>query len=296
MKDSQSLFIDLRGLRYHVRSWGRVGAPKLFLLHGHADVSASFQFFVDALQGDWHVLAPDWRGYGETHDLAADTFWNPDMYADLEAILRHFQPDGTVLLLGHSVGGAVASTYAGLRPERIAKLVNVEGYGLAITDPDDQPKRYRKWLDYLRDKHPAKDYPSFEDLTLRVRRKEPRLSQERAAFIARHWGRMNKAGRVELATDPALQAYWINPLRYRHDEIEACWRQVTAPTLWVQALDSRTPAAMRLDAEVVAARKACFRNRIDLLLPDTGHMVHLERPEELAGHVERFLAGNAAAH
>ena len=290
MKPSQSLFIDIRGLRYHIRSWGRIGAPKLFMLHGYSDVSASFQFVVDALQGDWHVLSPDWRGYGETHDVGADTFWYPDLYGDLDAILRHFQPDEPVDLLGHSMGANIASVYAGLRPDRVSRLINVEGWGLAVTSPDDQPRRYRKWLDHLREDPPGKEYESFEDLTARVRRKEPRLNEERAAFIARHWGRMNPHGKVELATDPALQAYWVNPLRYRHDEVTACWKLVTAPVLWVHALDTRIPKAMSIDPEGMVSRKACFRNRTDIQMPDTGHMVHLERPEDLAVHIEKFLA------
>ncbi len=66
MKPSESVFVDIRGLRYHCRTWGDPAHPKLFLLHGWMDVSASFQFFVDALRGDWHAIAPDWRGYGLT--------------------------------------------------------------------------------------------------------------------------------------------------------------------------------------------------------------------------------------
>ena len=64
MRESQSRFIDVRGLKVHCRIWGDEGAPKVFLLHGFQDVSASWQFTVDALQRDWQVIAPDWRGYG----------------------------------------------------------------------------------------------------------------------------------------------------------------------------------------------------------------------------------------
>src|SRR5438552_12136411 len=64
MKPSQSEFVQIRGLRYHCRCWGEALAPKLFMLHGWMDVSASFQFLVDALRGNWRVIAPDWRGFG----------------------------------------------------------------------------------------------------------------------------------------------------------------------------------------------------------------------------------------
>eukprot|EP01036_Dinobryon_divergens_P059800 gene59800-79760_t len=78
MKPSRSEFITIRGLRTHVRHWGREGAPKLFMVHGWMDVGASFQFVVDCLQGDWHVIAPDWRGFGLTERTQSDTYWFPD--------------------------------------------------------------------------------------------------------------------------------------------------------------------------------------------------------------------------
>ena len=63
---SSSEFIDVRGLRYHLRRWGSPDAPTLFLLHGWMDVGASFQFLVDALAGEWYAIAPDLRGYGRS--------------------------------------------------------------------------------------------------------------------------------------------------------------------------------------------------------------------------------------
>jgi hypothetical protein len=85
---SRSEFITLRGLRTHVRQWG-AGAPKLFMLHGWMDVAASFQFLVDAFQRDWHVIAMDWRGFGETDHPTrypgTASYWFPDYVADLEA-------------------------------------------------------------------------------------------------------------------------------------------------------------------------------------------------------------------
>src|SRR5690606_37160511 len=84
---SESLFFDIRGLRYHVRRWGRPDAPALLMLHGWMDASASFQFLVDALEGDWQVYAPDWRGFGETAWSDAPSYWFPDYLADLDRLL-----------------------------------------------------------------------------------------------------------------------------------------------------------------------------------------------------------------
>src|SRR5690606_19020317 len=92
MKPFRSEYLPVRGLRYHVRHWGDESAPMLVMLHGWMDVSASFQFVVDALQQDWHVIAPDWRGFGLTSYSSAGTYWYPDYLADLDAILRHYSP------------------------------------------------------------------------------------------------------------------------------------------------------------------------------------------------------------
>lgn len=82
MKESRSQFVPIRGLRYHIRTWGDPHSPKLFLLHGWMDVSASFQFLVDALRREWCVFAPDWRGFGLT-EWPQDGYWFADYLADL---------------------------------------------------------------------------------------------------------------------------------------------------------------------------------------------------------------------
>src|SRR5262245_57716462 len=106
MTDSTSEYVDVRGLRYHVRRWGNPSAPKLFLLHGWMDVSASFQFVVDELRHDWDVIAPDWRGFGLS-EWTHESYWFPDYIADLDALLTHYQPESPAYIVGHSMGGNV---------------------------------------------------------------------------------------------------------------------------------------------------------------------------------------------
>ena len=142
MKSHRSEFINLRGLRTHVMHWGAEDAPKIFMQHGWMDVAASFQFVVDCLQQDWHVIAHDWRGFGLTERASADCYWFADYLGDLDALLAHYSPDEPVNLVGHSMGGNVATLYAGVRPERVAKLVNLEGFGLPATQPEQAPERY----------------------------------------------------------------------------------------------------------------------------------------------------------
>ncbi len=286
MRRSESQFVEIRGLRYHVRRWPRAGAPKVFFFHGWMDVSASFQFLVDALRGDWDVYAPDWRGYGLTEWGKSDCYWFPDYIADLDFLLREIQPEKPVNLVGHSLGGNVVALYAGIRPERVSKLVNLEGFGLPPTRPEQAPRRYKAWLDELDERPRLRPYANFAELAERLRKNNPRLSAERARFLAQHWGR-EEGGGVVLRSDPAHKV--INPLLYRYEEARACWQQVSAPVLWVEASESDTLKRMKMDPAQQAERRAAFPNLRHETVEEAGHMLHHDQPEALARLIEDFL-------
>jgi pimeloyl-ACP methyl ester carboxylesterase len=288
LRSSESLFFPVRGLRYHVRRWGRDGAPKIVLLHGWMDVSASFQFLVDALRGDWDVYAPDWRGYGLTEWGKADCYWFPDYLADLDFLLERIDA-APVNLVGHSLGGNVAALYAGARPARVRRLVNLEGFGMPSTRPEDAPRRYARWLDELRERPGLRPYASFDELAERLKKGNPRLGNDKASFLARHWGREAQEGGVVLRGDPAHKI--VNPVLYRYDEVRATWRQVSAPVLWVEAAESDTPGRMKLDAAQLVERRSAFANLRYEVLKDAGHMLHHDQPEALARLLEEFLSG-----
>jgi pimeloyl-ACP methyl ester carboxylesterase len=289
VRNSESQFLEIRGLRYHVRRWRQQGAPKMVLLHGWMDVSASFQFMVDALSSAWDVYAPDWRGYGLTQWGKSDSYWFPDYIADLEALLAQVEGSGSVNLVGHSLGGNVAAMYAGIRPERVAKLANLEGFGMAPTRPEQAPERYAHWLDELSERPRLRPYASFAALADRLQQGNARLSRERAEFLARHWGRDAGKEGVILRSDPAHKI--VNPVLYRYEEVRACWREVRAPVLWVDAAESDTLQRIGLDAAQHAERRAAFRSLRYVTLPGAGHMLHHDQPEAVAALVEEFLRG-----
>jgi len=285
LRKSESLFLDVRGLRYHVRRWVREGAPKIVLLHGWMDVSASFQFLFDALRHELDVYAPDWRGYGLTEWGKADCYWLPDYLADLEALLNGIQ-EKPVNLVGHSLGGNVAALYAGVRPARVRKLVNLEGFGMQATRPEQAPRRYARWLDELREPSRLRPYPGFGALADRLQESNKRLSREKAEFLARQWGR-EEGGQVVLRSDPAHKV--VNPVLYRYEEVRACWQQVSAPVLWVDADGSDTLKRLGLDAAQHAERRAAFANLKHTTIQNAGHMLHHDQPEAVARAIEEFL-------
>jgi pimeloyl-ACP methyl ester carboxylesterase len=288
MRQSVSRFLQIRGLRYHVRHWSAPGAPKMVLLHGWMDVSASFQFVVDALEREWDVYAPDWRGYGLTDWAKADSYWFPDYLADLDFLLEKIDSEKPINLVGHSMGGHVAGLYAGVRPARVEKFVNLEGFGLAVTRAEQAPKRYARWLDELRVPPRLRPYESFAVLAERMQSNNPRLSREKAEFLARHWGKEAEGKGVTLRSDPAHKI--VNPVLYRQDEVRACWQLATAPVLWVEAAESDALKRVGLDAAAHAERRAAFRTLRYVTVPGSGHMLHHDQPQAVARLLEEFLS------
>jgi len=290
MKPSRSEFISVRGLKYHVRHWGNEDAPKLFMVHGWMDVSASFQFMVDCLQQDWHVIAPDWRGFGLTENPGVDCYWFPDYMGDLDAILQHYSPANAVNLLGHSMGGNVVCLYAGVRPDRVSKLINLEGFGLPATRPEQAPARYAKWLEELREPPDLRTYPTQAAVAARLQKNNRRLTDERAEFLSGHWAAKNAQGGWEILGDPAHKL--SSPILYRVEEVLACWQAINAPVLWVEADDTEAWRWMgpKDTARIEIDRRIKFiPNVITAMINDAGHMLHHDQPEALAELIERFL-------
>jgi pimeloyl-ACP methyl ester carboxylesterase len=286
LRPSQSRFTVVRGLRYHVRTWGDLEAPQLFMLHGWMDVSASFQFLVDALKQDWCVIAPDWRGYGLT-EWSPGGYWIPDFLADLEALLDLYSPNAPVKLVGHSFGGNIVCLYAGIRPERVSHVVSLDAIGLPRKRPDEAPARYRQWLDELADRPQFSPYANLDAVAARLQRNNPRLSSDKAHFLARHWAEELPDGSARLRSDPAHKI--VNPVLYRLEEALACWRAISARVLLVEPQDSFVVKWFDEHPDEFARRKAAFPNLHEHTIANAGHMPHHDQPQELARVIESFL-------
>lgn len=282
----RSDYLQIRGLRYHVRRWGDASRPAIFLGHGWLDVSETFSLLVQPLLARFQVIAPDWRGLGLS-EWPQDGYWFADYVADFEAILDHYAPEGAQLLCGHSMGAQVLSLYAGLRPQRVARLAVLDGLFLPDMAPELAPKRYRRWLDELKTLPKEKTYPDYADLARRVRKQHPQLSDERALFVARCWGRDTEEGRVRLLADP--KHYLHGPGLYRLTESEAIWKEVTAATLFVDA--GRSSFVQAIGDEGKARRRACFRDSRETVIADAGHMLHFDAPDATGDTLAQFFAG-----
>lgn len=287
--------VDLRGLEHRVLTWGNAGARKLFLLHGWMDVAASFQFLVDALQDEWHVIAPDLRGFGQSA-WQPQGYWFADYIADLEALLDRFAPGERVHLAGHSLGGNIVLHYAGIRPERIARLVSLEGFGIPAEDPAIAPAKFAKWLDALRAPRPFQAYANLEAVAARLQKNNARLPRDKAMFLAAEWAEVAADGSARLRSDPRHKLPF--PSVYRMEEVYAVWRRIAAPTLWVAAEQSDIPRWLddHPEGEGVSATMAGIRRRLAhiphgelVTIGEAGHMLHHDQPEAVARAIEAFL-------
>jgi len=292
---SESLYFDLRGLRHHVRRWAadpaaaktRGGERQAVLLHGWMDMSASFQFIADLLPAHWTLFAPDWRGFGLTQRPTADCYWFPDYLADLDSLLDALAPGGSVDLVAHSMGGNVAMLYAGVRPARVRRLINLEGVGMPASRPDQAPARYRAWLDEIRAGVRMHDYDSRDAVARRLMKNNPRLSGDKAAFLAQHWAEPTATGRFALAGDPAHKL--TNPVLYRVDEVTAVWRQIEADVMWVLAEHTNDWHRFILEP-AYEQRLAAIRSLKRETVAGAGHMLHHDQPGAVSALIEEFLS------
>lgn len=296
----RSQFLSVRSLDYHVWQWGeeRADLPLLVLVHGWMDVGASYQFMVDALSDAFvqgrRIVAPDWRGFGLTRPpVPADHYVFADYLADLDQLIDHLSPNEPIDLVGHSMGGNVAMLYAGVRASRVRRLVNLEGFGLPAAKPDDAVGRYAEWMDEIRKfergELALKQYDTIAGVARRLMKTNPRLSHDKAEWLAQHWAAEDSNGQWRILGDAAHKVK--SAQIYRADEALAIYQAITAPTLAIEASGDSLSQWWkgRYTMAEYHERLKAVRDCRTAVIKDAGHMLHHDQPAALAAMIEDFM-------
>jgi pimeloyl-ACP methyl ester carboxylesterase len=278
-------------LRVHFRDWGGDGAPPLVIVHGLRDHSHSFDDLAAALADRFHVYALDLRGHGDSETTPYYAFGH--FVLDLHNLIRALRLTRPVLV-GHSMGGEVAAYYSGSFPAVPAKLVMIEGLG---PPPLDMREEVRWFVDaFTRIDRAMAGPPGLKDLEAayrRLRERNPRLREDQARRLALLGTRAREDGMLEWKFDPMLCTLALTgPFDLEFGM--AFWRRIEVPTLLVHGTESGEfwrgkPGSVYLDADDLARRVGAFKDARLLEIAGAGHMVHFDRPDELARAIREFV-------
>lgn len=295
---AQTLTLNFRGQHYKVLTWGQYQSDQvpMVLLHGWMDVAASFQFMVDELTAPAFVIAPDWRGFGDTQGPPVDHYVFADYLGDLDYLLDHFENTlgcKTFNVIGHSMGGNVAMMYAGVQSERVNKLINLEGFGMPATHPAMARGRYRKWLEEIKavgsQQLALRPYASLDDVAQRLMKNNPRLKKDFAQWLAPHWASPGKSGKWELKAQAAHKV--VSAHLHQAQEMHEIFKNITAPTLCVHSSDLQLERWWKglYTFEQYQERIKAIPQLSQIQLSDCAHMLHHDQPQALAQVIETFL-------
>ncbi|MES1949918.1 alpha/beta hydrolase [Salinisphaera sp. S4-8] len=290
ISDSCIRRVAIGELDYAVREAGDPNGLPVFLLHGLMDTGASFAPLVEALEaiapGHYRYIAPDWRGHGASQ-ATHDSYWFACYLLDLERLIDSLvDSDTPVILVAHSMGGQVASLYAGTRNQRVSHLVTLDSLNVPDSDTANVPDRYRRWLDAHATPPADKVYDDLDTAIARIAKRYPELDRATVERLADQWTEAEDAqGRRRMRVDP-----WHRvplPYAFRAAEAKALWREVRAPVLCIDGGDS--PAKYFCGEAEMAERRACFADCRHVVVEGCGHMLHLQKPQAIAGHIQAFL-------
>lgn len=279
----QSRYFQSQGLKLHFTDWGNAAAPPLLLVHGGLDHSRSWDHLAQALAADFHVVAPDLRGHGDSGWATGSSYSLADHVYDLTNLVKSEGFD-KVALVGHSMGGMVSLTYAGAFPERVSRLVVLDG----VTNfPARRPKpadvRIADWAGDL-DKLALRKihrYATVADGADRIVGRNPRLTRAQAMHLAIHGMKRNDDGSFSWKYDPYLRAR--APYRLSLDDNTGLWSRIACPTLLVAASESFLP-----DPEK-AGVMSHFKQAELAKVAGAGHWLQHDKPDEVLELLQRFL-------
>ncbi|MBX3502317.1 MAG: alpha/beta hydrolase [Alphaproteobacteria bacterium] len=274
-------------LRLHYVDWGNPAAPPLLLVHGGRDHCRNWDWVAERLRKDWHIIAPDLRGHG-------DSQWSPDGNYAMSAFvydiaqLIHQQKLAPVTIVAHSLGGNISLRYAGVYPESVRKLVAIEGLGpspkmLAERQKKTIEERMRGWIDEVRglSGRLPRRYASIEEAFRRMQEENKHLSPTQARHLTEHGVNQNEDGTYSWKFDNYVRAW--SPYDMTQDDIERLWTRIACPTLLVYGKESwaSNPQDDGRIAKFPTATVVSFDN--------AGHWVHHDRLDAFVETVRAFI-------
>ena len=282
-----SRFYFSQRLRLHYVDWGNEGAPPLLLIHGGRDHCRNWDWVAEALRDEYHIIAPDLRGHGDSAWVVGGNYALGDYVYDIAQLVRQKEL-APVSIISHSMGGAISLLYAGAYPETVSKLAAIEGIIMSPAEFAALHKvplrtRIAKWVDYVRElaaRTPRK-YPSIEDALQRMREENPHLSVDQARHLTINGVNQNEDGTYSWKFDNYVRAW--PPYGFTAEEIESLWAEITCPTLLIHG------AASWLSSPEANGAMASFRNAQTATIQRAGHWVHHDRLDEFLALVRPFL-------
>jgi pimeloyl-ACP methyl ester carboxylesterase len=278
-------------LRLHYVDWGNAAAPPLLLVHGGRDHCRNWDWVARRLRKDWHVIAPDLRGHGDSEWSKSANYSMAGYVYDLAQLIHQLKL-APVTIIGHSLGGAIAVRYAGIYPETVKRFVAIEGLGRspksrAENAAKSMVEKMRTWIDEQREAagRLPRRYKSIEDAFARMQEQNKHLSQEQARHLTVHGVVQNEDGTYTWKFDNYFRVFL--PYDMPQPDIEALWHNIASPSLMVYGKESWA-SDPRTDG-----RAAHFKDATFVQIAGAGHWVHHDQLETFMKLVEPFLKGEA---
>ncbi len=275
-------FVSQR-LRLNYVDWGNPDAPPLILQHGGRDHCRSWDWVAHELRHDWHVIAPDLRGHGDS-DWSPEGNYSMDAFVYDFAQLVHTLGHDQVTIISHSLGGNIATRFTGLYPEKVRKLVNIEGLGPVPSDePDEAAARLRQWI---ADKRAAagrapRRYSTLREAYQRMKTENSFLSDEQARHLTTHGATRNEDGTWSWKFDNYLNVWNTTDMSF--SEKAKLWRAITCPVLLLWGLDSFA------ESPATDGRLDNFANATLKEYENAGHWLHHDQFARFMADVRAFL-------
>jgi pimeloyl-ACP methyl ester carboxylesterase len=283
---ASSYYVSQR-LRLHYLDWGNENAPALLLLHGGRDHARSWDWVARDLRREYHVIAPDLRGHGDSSWAIGGHYTFPEFVLDVAQLLDTLDLF-PVTIVGHSLGGAVAISYTAIYPDRVKKLVAIEGLGPPPAMLEQQMgkpiwERTHEWIQQVRvfSSRLPRRYPSIEAAARRMLEANSFLSPAQAHHLTVHGVARNEDGTYSWKFDNYVRIFY--PQRTAPAEIRDLWGRITCPTLLMRGAESWASDPSK------DGRGDAFQNARVVNVPDAGHWVHHDRLDEFLRQVRAFL-------